>query len=138
MGGKSSGVIVRSIVPGGVADRDGRLKSGDHILQLNDENLTGMASDQVANIIRRAGMEVKLIIARDMVEPVKPVQDPVRNVLPSLETVLEANLYFRKFKTAFFSTERSHFTQSLFASLLTSSLTLFNVSKTTTQQRQLP
>ena len=35
VGGKNSGVIVRSIVPGGVADRDGRLKSGDLILQVS-------------------------------------------------------------------------------------------------------
>ena len=41
-------MIVRSIVPGGVADRDGRLKSGDHILHINDENLFGMSSDAVA------------------------------------------------------------------------------------------
>ena len=37
VGGKNAGVIVRSIVPDGVADRDGRLKSGDHILQINDK-----------------------------------------------------------------------------------------------------
>ena len=64
VGGKNSGVIVRSIVPGGVADRDGRLKSGDHILQINNEDLSGMGSDQVANIIRRAGDDVKLVIDR--------------------------------------------------------------------------
>ena len=39
VGGKNAGVIVRSIVPDGVADRDGRLKSGDHILQINEKVL---------------------------------------------------------------------------------------------------
>lgn len=91
VGGKSSGVIVRSIVPGGVADRDGRLKSGDHILQLNNENLTGMASDEVASIIRKAGMEVKLVIARDMVEPIRSTQDPV---CISVQSYLLLLLYF--------------------------------------------
>merc|ERR1711962_84956 len=66
VGGKNSGVIVRSIVPGGVADRDGRLKSGDLILQINEERLTDMGSDQVANIIRRSGNDVKLVISREM------------------------------------------------------------------------
>lgn len=28
------GVVVKTILPGGVADRDGRLQSGDHILQV--------------------------------------------------------------------------------------------------------
>ena len=36
-----------------------------------------MGSDQVANIIRRAGDEVRLVIARDMVEPAPAVQEPV-------------------------------------------------------------
>lgn len=40
VGGKNAGVIVRSIVPDGVADRDGRLKSGDHILQINEKVCT--------------------------------------------------------------------------------------------------
>lgn len=29
-------MIVKTILAGGVADRDGRLKSGDHILQIGD------------------------------------------------------------------------------------------------------
>ena len=80
VGGKSSGVIVRSIVPGGVADRDGRLKSGDNILQINEENLTGIASDQVATIIRRAGKEVKLVIAREMINDERTFESLPRQV----------------------------------------------------------
>ncbi len=34
IGGRSTGVVVKTILPGGVADRDGRLQSGDHILQI--------------------------------------------------------------------------------------------------------
>ncbi|KAH9637640.1 hypothetical protein HF086_009308 [Spodoptera exigua] len=37
IGARTSGVIVKTILAGGVADRDGRLKSGDHILQIGDE-----------------------------------------------------------------------------------------------------
>lgn len=36
IGARTSGVIVKTILSGGVADRDGRLKSGDHILQIGD------------------------------------------------------------------------------------------------------
>ena len=56
-----------------MADRDGHLKSGDHILQINDESLVGLGSDNVANIIRKAGKHVKLVIARDMSEEIQPI-----------------------------------------------------------------
>ncbi|BES91019.1 PDZ domain (Also known as DHR or GLGF) [Nesidiocoris tenuis] len=46
IGGRSTGVVVKTILPGGVADRDGRLQSGDHILQIGDVNLRGMGSEQ--------------------------------------------------------------------------------------------
>lgn len=36
IGARTRGVIVKTILAGGVADRDGRLKSGDHILQIGD------------------------------------------------------------------------------------------------------
>lgn len=64
VGGRSTGVVVKTILPGGVSDRDGRLKSGDHILQINDVNLRGMSSEQAAQILRTSGSHVKLLIAR--------------------------------------------------------------------------
>lgn len=35
VGVRPMGVVVKTILPQGVADRDGRLKSGDHILQVH-------------------------------------------------------------------------------------------------------
>lgn len=35
VGMRNMGVVVKTILPGGVADRDGRLQSGDHILQVS-------------------------------------------------------------------------------------------------------
>lgn len=46
IGARTSGVIVKTILAGGVADRDGRLKSGDHILQIGDAHLMEMGSEQ--------------------------------------------------------------------------------------------
>jgi hypothetical protein len=40
-------VVVKTILPGGVADRDGRLLPGDFILQINHQWLKGVASEQV-------------------------------------------------------------------------------------------
>ncbi|XP_069993996.1 multiple PDZ domain protein isoform X5 [Penaeus vannamei] len=71
IGGRSTGVVVKTILPGGVADRDSRLRSGDHILQIGDVNLRGMGSDQVAAVLRQSGSHVRLIVARP-VEPTSP------------------------------------------------------------------
>ncbi len=47
IGGQQTGVVVKTILPGGVADRDGRLLPGDFILQINHQWLKGVASEQV-------------------------------------------------------------------------------------------
>ncbi|XP_042637235.1 multiple PDZ domain protein [Orycteropus afer afer] len=68
IGGKATGVIVKTILPGGVADQHGRLCSGDHILKIGDTDLAGMSSEQVAQVLRQCGSRVKLVIARGAVE----------------------------------------------------------------------
>uniref|UniRef100_A0A8C4UEY5 Multiple PDZ domain crumbs cell polarity complex component n=1 Tax=Falco tinnunculus TaxID=100819 RepID=A0A8C4UEY5_FALTI len=68
VGGKSTGVIVKTILPGGVADQHGRLCSGDHILKIGDTDLAGMSSEQVAQVLRQCGNRVKLVIARGPIE----------------------------------------------------------------------
>lgn len=69
IGARTSGVIVKTILAGGVADRDGRLMSGDHILQIGDVNLHDMVSEQVASVLRQSGTHVRLVVAR----PIDPV-----------------------------------------------------------------
>ncbi|KAJ8936009.1 hypothetical protein NQ314_012535 [Rhamnusium bicolor] len=64
LGMRNMGVVVKTILPGGVADRDGRLQSGDHILQIGDVNLHEMNSEQVATVLRQSGTHVRLIVAR--------------------------------------------------------------------------
>ncbi|CAB1445970.1 unnamed protein product, partial [Pleuronectes platessa] len=66
IGGRSTGVMVKTILPGGAAGRDKRLRSGDQILRIGDTDLAGMNSEQVAQVLRNAGTKVKLLIARDM------------------------------------------------------------------------
>ncbi|XP_069718044.1 inaD-like protein [Phaenicophaeus curvirostris] len=89
VGGKWSGVVVRTIVPGGLADRDGRLRTGDHILQIGGTNVQGMTSEQVAQVLRNCGNSVRMIVARDpkceiMEAPPAPVSWPVAT-LPSFQ-----------------------------------------------------
>uniref|UniRef100_A0A670ZW73 Multiple PDZ domain protein n=1 Tax=Pseudonaja textilis TaxID=8673 RepID=A0A670ZW73_PSETE len=72
VGGKSTGVIVKTILPGGVADRHGRLCSGDHILKIGDTDLTGISGEQVAQVLRQCGNRVKLVIARGLIKEAAP------------------------------------------------------------------
>lgn len=58
VGGRSTGVVIKSILPGGIADKDSRLQSGDHILQIGEVHLCGLAADQVASVLRQAGPQV--------------------------------------------------------------------------------
>lgn len=69
IGARNSGVIVKTILPGGVADRDGRLRSGDHILQIGDVNLQEMVSEQVAAVLRQSGTHVRLVVGRAIEQP---------------------------------------------------------------------
>uniref|UniRef100_A0A1I8FAE5 PDZ domain-containing protein n=1 Tax=Macrostomum lignano TaxID=282301 RepID=A0A1I8FAE5_9PLAT len=64
VGSKSTGVVVRTILSGGAADRDGRLRSGDHILSVGTVCTRGMASEHVASLLRQCSDQVRLIVAR--------------------------------------------------------------------------
>ncbi|KAM6168323.1 inaD-like protein [Erethizon dorsatum] len=82
VGGKSSGVVVRTIVPGGLADRDGRLQTGDHILKIGGTDVQGMTSEQVAQVLRACGSAVRMLVARDpvggiTVTPPTPTTSPI-------------------------------------------------------------
>ncbi|NXD14375.1 MPDZ protein, partial [Nothocercus nigrocapillus] len=83
VGGKSTGVIVKTILPGGVADQHGRLCSGDHILKIGDTDLAGMSSEQVAQVLRQCGNRVKLVIARGPIEDPPPPAVPPGTPVPT-------------------------------------------------------
>ncbi|XP_076144770.1 multiple PDZ domain protein isoform X4 [Alosa pseudoharengus] len=88
VGGKTTGVIVKTILPGGIADKDGRLHSGDHILKIGDTDLYGMGSEQVAQVLRQCGNRVKLVITRGTVDDASTAAPP-----PVLATVTEQQGY---------------------------------------------
>ncbi|KAG5261282.1 hypothetical protein AALO_G00302150 [Alosa alosa] len=88
VGGKTTGVIVKTILPGGIADQDGRLHSGDHILKIGDTDLYGMGSEQVAQVLRQCGNRVKLVITRGTVDDASTAAPP-----PVLATVTEQQGY---------------------------------------------
>lgn len=44
------------------------MKAGDHILQICDVNVRGLASEQVAAVLRQSGSHVRLLVARPLEE----------------------------------------------------------------------
>ncbi|KAG7458875.1 hypothetical protein MATL_G00225250 [Megalops atlanticus] len=66
VGRKPSGVMVKTILPGGIADKDGRLRSGDCILRIGDTNLSGMGCEQVAQVLQQCGSKVILVVSREV------------------------------------------------------------------------
>uniref|UniRef100_UPI00398F6A5C multiple PDZ domain protein isoform X9 n=1 Tax=Pristiophorus japonicus TaxID=55135 RepID=UPI00398F6A5C len=89
VGGRTTGVVVKTILPGGVADLDERLQSGDHILKIGDTDLLGMGSEQVAQVLRQCGNRVKLVIARGAVEDSLAAAPQGLPALPSVPPVAE-------------------------------------------------
>ncbi|RXN25559.1 multiple PDZ domain -like protein [Labeo rohita] len=65
IGGRSTGTMVKTILPHGVAGKDGRLRSGDLLLRIGDVDVSTMGSEEVARELRLAGSHVRLIIARE-------------------------------------------------------------------------
>ncbi|CAL2032968.1 unnamed protein product [Caenorhabditis brenneri] len=76
VGGTSTGVVVKTILPGSPADKDGRLQPGDHILQIGNINTHGMSSQQVATILRHQHPTVDMIVGRPIAYADKPVDTP--------------------------------------------------------------
>ncbi|CAF3059816.1 unnamed protein product [Rotaria socialis] len=68
-GNQSTGVVVKAIVPGSIADKDGRIHTGDHLFQINHVYVRGMNSEQVAGILRQSSEQVRLVVARSIREP---------------------------------------------------------------------
>lgn len=86
-GGKSTGVIIKGLIPGGVAERDGRLQTGDHVLQIGEVNLRAFSSEQVATVLRQTGSQVRIVVARP-VEPTSPDYQALASHAPIIPTKL--------------------------------------------------
>ncbi|KAI5626529.1 inaD-like protein isoform X2 [Silurus asotus] len=92
VGGKAAGVVVRTLVPNSVADKDGRMRTGDHILCIGDTPTQGLTSEQVVQALQACGTRVRMLIARDPVgstqppppPPHAPTAAPVTSMLPPI------------------------------------------------------
>lgn len=58
------GVFISDVVPGGVAESDGRLMQGDQILEVNDKDLRNATQEQAAAILKCAPGSVSMKLGR--------------------------------------------------------------------------
>ncbi|KAM9425791.1 syntaxin-binding protein 4 [Pholidichthys leucotaenia] len=65
--GEEFGIYIKRVIAGGLAALDGRLKSGDLILDVNNISLIGVTNERAVEILRTASLSnhMALLIARD-------------------------------------------------------------------------
>lgn len=65
--GEEFGIYIKRVIVGGLAALDGRLKSGDLILDVNNISLIGVTNERAVEILRTASLSnhMSLLIARD-------------------------------------------------------------------------
>jgi len=61
--------------------QDGRLRSGDRLLQIGEVDVRDLSTEEVASVLRQSGVYVGLIVSRS-VDAMPDVADPVPPVIP--------------------------------------------------------
>ncbi|XP_064609377.1 syntaxin-binding protein 4-like [Liolophura sinensis] len=66
-GEEDYGIFVKRVLPGGLAEIEGRLQNGDQILEVNGDSLEGVTNDRAVAILRKASATnvVDLLVSRD-------------------------------------------------------------------------
>jgi len=87
---RDGGVCVGSVMKGGAVDLDGRIETGDMILQVNDVNFENMSNDEAVQVIKEAAQKcgtIKFVVAKCWDPNPKnyftlPRSEPVRPINP--------------------------------------------------------
>merc|ERR1712013_463862 len=67
LGLEKLGIFVKSVTPGGVAAKDGRVKEGDQIIEGNGQSLVGVNQTHAATVLRAALGTVSFLLGREKV-----------------------------------------------------------------------
>ncbi|XP_064387156.1 PDZ domain-containing protein 2-like isoform X2 [Halichondria panicea] len=59
-------IVVKRILPGSLAEQDGRLKSGDELVAMNEKLLVGVAKDVAINALSNLDGTVRLLVLQDV------------------------------------------------------------------------
>ncbi|XP_035812663.2 FERM and PDZ domain-containing protein 2 isoform X2 [Amphiprion ocellaris] len=81
------GIFVASVVPGGPADKDGRIRPGGRLISLNHISLEGVTFSEAAEVMQSSPEEVQLIISQPKV-PFSSMRSPVLRNYESQMTLM--------------------------------------------------
>ncbi|XP_017569821.2 FERM and PDZ domain-containing protein 2 isoform X1 [Pygocentrus nattereri] len=73
---RSRGVYVKSLAPGGAAARDGRIQTGDRLLEVDGTRLVGYSDQQAAECLAKTREVVTLVLERDGTTQGSPSPEP--------------------------------------------------------------
>ncbi|KAK2852673.1 hypothetical protein Q7C36_007874 [Tachysurus vachellii] len=62
---RHGGIYIKSLIPGGAADMDGRIQTGDRLLEVNGCNLQGVTHKQAVECLKKTGEVVLLLLERE-------------------------------------------------------------------------
>ncbi|XP_030011850.1 tyrosine-protein phosphatase non-receptor type 13 isoform X3 [Sphaeramia orbicularis] len=69
------GIYIKSLVPGGAAEQDGRIQIGDRLLEVDGSNLRGVTHQQAVECLKRTGEVVNLLLEREPTVVLEPRPD---------------------------------------------------------------
>ena len=87
-------IVIRSLVPGGVAQLDGRLVPGDRLIFVNDDNLENATLDEAVQALKGAPKgNVKIGVAKPIPFPGAPHQEPLEQPEPIEDSQVGTQLF---------------------------------------------
>ena len=63
--GEDLPIVIKRVLPGSPAERDGRLKSGDELVAVDDALLVGVAKDAAIETLSNLSGTVRLLVSQD-------------------------------------------------------------------------
>ncbi|XP_044069038.1 FERM and PDZ domain-containing protein 2 isoform X2 [Siniperca chuatsi] len=111
------GIYIKSLVPGGATEQDGRIQIGDRLLEVDGSNLRGVTHHQAVECLKRTGEVVSLLLEREPTVILEPRPDspcpplahsPSYTQPPRTEVSMETTLSGRAKDYSFVTDENTH------------------------------
>ncbi|XP_067377184.1 tyrosine-protein phosphatase non-receptor type 13 isoform X1 [Channa argus] len=111
------GICIKSMVPGGAAEQDGRIQIGDRLLEVDGYNLRGVTHQQAVECLKRTGEVVNLLLEREPTvileqrpdSPCPPfAHSPLHTQPPRTEVSMETTLSGQAKDYSFVTDENIH------------------------------